>query len=146
MKVEMSRVYPAASQRSPVPTPSGAADFASMLSARTPEMRDASSSTSGGQGPDFTSMTRQELFDWMNDRIRNSDMSLDESSPFLGMTVRISVATGEPVDMTTDTTRFDFTERARQGIEYALAHLDLAAAGRMQDALDRMLRARNGAF
>lgn len=92
--------------------------------------------------PDFTSMTRRELFDWMNGQIRSGDMSLDESGAFLGMTVKVSVATGQPVDMATDTTRIDFIEKARQGIEFLLSRFDYAGAERLQDALDMMLRSR----
>jgi len=69
-------------------------------------------------------MTRKEMFDWMNDQIRSGKMSLDESSPFLGMTMKISVATGQPVDMATDTTRINFVEKARLGIEGARSNND----------------------
>lgn len=48
-------------------------------------------------------MTRQEMTDWMNEQIRTGKMSLDESAPFMGMTMKISVETGQPVDMATDT-------------------------------------------
>src|SRR3546814_17878281 len=44
--------------------------------------------------PDFTSMTRQELFDWMNGKIKRGEMSLDDSSAFLGMTVRYPLGQG----------------------------------------------------
>ena len=87
---------------------------------------------------DFTSMTRQEMFDWMNNQIRSGKMSLDESSPFLGMTMKISVATGQPVDMATDTTRINFVEKARLGIEGALSRNDPDLAKRLQAAIDIM--------
>ena len=87
---------------------------------------------------DFTSMTRQEIFDWMNSQIRNGTMSLDESSSFLGMTIKISVATGQPVDMATDTTRLNFMEKARLGIEGALSRNDPDLAKRLQAAIDIM--------
>jgi hypothetical protein len=90
--------------------------------------------------PDFTSMTRQEMFDWMNGQIRAGKMSLDESSPFLGMTVKISVATGQAVDMATDDTRIDFIERARLGIEAAMSRNDPDSAGRLRAAMEIMRR------
>ena len=63
--------------------------------------------SSGVTTTDFTSMTRQQLFDWMNGQIRSGAMSLDESSSFLGMTVKIDMRTLQPVDMATDTTPVD---------------------------------------
>ncbi|MBT3068316.1 hypothetical protein KKO72_16025 [Rhodoferax sp. U11-2br] len=87
---------------------------------------------------DFTSMTRQDLFDWMNGQIRSGNMSLDESSAFLGMTMKVSVATGQPVDMATDSTRINFMEKARAGIEGALSRNDPDLAKRLQLALANM--------
>jgi len=85
-------------------------------------------------------MTRKEMFDWMNDQIRSGKMSLDESSPFLGMTMKISVATGQPVDMATDTTRINFVEKARLGIEGARSNNDPDLAKRLQAAIEVMHR------
>lgn len=87
---------------------------------------------------DFTNMTRQELFDWMNNQIRNGKMTLDESSPFLGMTMKISVETGRPINMATDPTRINFIERARLGVDGALSRNDQQLANRLQTVLDIM--------
>ena len=89
-----------------------------------------------------TSMTRQELFDWMNGQLRDGEMTFDESSAFLGMTLKISAVTGEQMDLATDTSRIDFTEKARQGIEFYRSHFDDASVDRLQDALDKMLAGR----
>ncbi|GEM_PF-712479 len=105
--------------------------FSSTLAAVTAE-------TSADKQANFTSMTRQDMFDWMNEQIRNGKMSLDESSPFLGMTMKISVATGQTVDMATDMTRIDFIEKARLGIEGALSRNDLDSARKLQVAMDMM--------
>lgn len=117
-------------------------EFEAMLSARTVDTREATDGSAEGEPLDFTSMTRQELFDWMNGELRSGDMSFDESSPFLGMSMKISAATGEPVDMATDTSRIDFTEKARQGIDFYQSHFDDASADALQAALDRMLGSR----
>lgn len=109
------------------------ASFSSALSAANAE------STTTKQA-DFSNMTRKEMFDWMNDQIRSGKMSLDESSPFLGMTMKISVATGQPVDMSTDTTRINFVEKARLGIEGARSNNDPDLAKRLQAAIEVMLR------
>lgn len=89
---------------------------------------------------DFTSMTRQEMFDWMNEQIRSGKMSIDESSAFLGMTLKISAVTGQPVDMATDSTRINFVEKARTGIEGAMSRNEKDTARRLQMALDIMQR------
>jgi hypothetical protein len=114
-------------------------EFEAMLSARTADTREATDDSAEGEALDFTSMTRQDLFDWMNEQLRSGEMSFDESSPFLGMTLKISAATGEPVDMATDISRIDFTEKARQGIDFYQSHFDYASADALQAALDRML-------
>lgn len=86
--------------------------------------------------PDFTCMTRRELFDWMNGQIRSGAMTLDESSPFLGMTVHIAAGSGTAgLD---DTVRVDFTDKARQGIDFLRTRADTSAAERLQRALDLM--------
>ncbi|MBX9455489.1 MAG: hypothetical protein KL863_05480 [Rhizobium sp.] len=94
--------------------------------------------------PDFSAMTRQDLFDWMNGEIRNGSMSLEESSVFLGMTVKISASNGLPVDMATDATRMDFALKAREGIAYCLSHYDPEGAERLQWALETMQQASGG--
>jgi hypothetical protein len=98
------------------------------------------SGSDGVKSVDFTHMTRQELFDWMNSEIRSGKMSFEESSSFLGMTLQVSAETGEPVDMRTDTTVYDFTAIARRGIDGARSRNDEAAAQRLEDALALMWR------
>jgi hypothetical protein len=97
------------------------------------------SSTTGSPSVDFTSMTRQELFDWMNGEIRSGRISLDESTPFLGMTVKLSAATGQSVDMATDTERHNFVDRMQQGIAGAHWRHDSREAERLEGALAWML-------
>lgn len=101
----------------------------------------AANSLSGIAQTDFTSMTRQQLSDWMNGQIRSGAMSLDESTPFLGMTLKIDVQTMQPVDMASDTTLVNFMDKAQQGIAGALSRGDQDGAARLQAALDTMHRA-----
>ena len=135
MKVntESNHLYTTQRSQTSAATSASPASFSSALIAATAE-------TSTLQQADFTSMTRKELFDWMNDQIRGGKMSLDESSPFLGMTMKVSVATGQPVEMATDKTRINFVEKARSGIEGARANNDPELAKRLQAAIDVMLR------
>ena len=74
------------------------------------------------------------------DEIRSGKMSLDESSPFLGMSLKISVATGQPVDLATDTARINFVEKARLGIEGARSNNDPDLAKMLQAAIEVMRR------
>lgn len=115
----------------PSSTPdTGPSSFSSALAAATGQ-------TSSARSADFTSMTRQEMTDWMNEQIRTGKMSLDESAPFMGMTMKISVETGQPVDMATDTTRINFIEKARLGIEGARSLDDQKLAERLQRAISK---------
>jgi len=82
---------------------------------------------------DFSYMTRKELFDWMNNRIRSGDMSLEESSPFLAMTLKVKPS-GEPVDMNTDPTKLDFVDMARRGVDAAESRGEYAIADRWRTA------------
>ncbi len=117
--------------------------FGAILSGKTADTRDEPVDSRAEDGTlDFTSMTRQELFDWMNGQLRDGEMSFDESSAFLGMTLKISAVTGEQADLATDTSRIDFTEKARQGIEFYHSHFDDASVDMLQDALDKMLAGR----
>lgn len=96
--------------------------------------------SSGVIKTDFTGMTRQQLFDWMNDQIRSGAMSLDDSTSFVGMVLKIDAATGQPVDMASDSTLVNFVDRARQGIAGALSRGDQDGAARLQAALAAMQR------
>lgn len=110
------------------------ASFAAILSARTTQVAPADSSTpKDANQVDFTNMTRQETYDWMNSQLRNGNMSFEESKPFLGMTFGAS-------DMKTDTTRINFIDKASQGIEWALSRNDQDMAERLRMAIETMHR------
>ncbi|HZW25005.1 MAG TPA: hypothetical protein VFF26_05950 [Gallionella sp.] len=108
------------------------ASFAAILSARTTQVAPADSSTPKNVNQvDFTNMTRQETYDWMNSQLRNGNMSFEESKPFLGMTFGAS-------DMATDTTRINFIDKASRGIEWALSRNDQDMAARLRMAIETM--------
>ena len=135
MKIKTESNHFDTTQRAQTSTATSAnpVSFSSALAAATAE-------TSTVKQADFTSMTRKEMFDWMNDQIRSGKMSLDESSPFLEMTMKISVSTDQPVDMATDITRINFVEKARLGIEGARSNNDPDLAKILQAAIDIMRR------
>lgn len=64
----------------------------------------------------------------------------------MGMTMKISVETGQPVDMATDTTRIDFIEKTRLGIEGARSLDDQKLAERLQRAMNTMHRSQGRAI
>lgn len=114
----------------------GSSSFAAILSAKTAQSDPVDPVTSqDGRRVDFTGMTRQELFDWMNEQLRTGKMTFEESTPFLAMTVRISESTGQAVDMATDDTRYNFMEKARSGLEGALWRNDKEQAERLERAI-----------
>ena len=135
MKVntELRHDYTTQRQKPSTTANTNSASFSSALTAATAD-------TPTVKQADFTSMTRKDMFDWMNDQIRSGNMSLDEGSPFLGMTMKISVATGHPVDMATDTARISFVEKARLGVEAAQANNDPDLAKRLLAAIETMRR------
>ncbi len=137
MKISTETTHPYTSQRAQTPsaTSAKATSFAARLATATGE-------NSTGKQVDFANMTRQDLFDWMNNQIRSGKMSLDESSPFLGMTMKVAVAAGpQSSEMAADTTRINFIEKARLGIEGALSRNDQDLANRLTMAIDLMRRA-----
>lgn len=81
-------------------------------------------SNPGVETVDFTDMTRQQLFGWMNTQLKNGKMTFDQSTAFLGMTMKVDVATGQPGDMAADNTVCNFLDRAQQGLEGARSRHD----------------------
>jgi hypothetical protein len=95
---------------------------------------------SAGTSPDFTSMTRQQMRDWVNEQIRSGKMTVAESTPFVSMTAKIRVSDGQIVPAIGDNERIDFIQRARVGIEGAISRSDGNLVARLQAALDVMLK------
>ncbi len=134
MKISTNTNHLYASQRTQTSTTTR-----TKMTSSSSELTAATADTFAVKQADFTSMTRQEMFDWMNGEIRSGKMSLDESSPFLGMTIKIPVAAGQqPIDMATDTTRINFIEKARSGIEGALSRNDQDLADRLKMTIELM--------
>lgn len=97
----------------------------------------------GARQVDFTSMTRQEMRDWVNAQIRSGRISLDDSAPFMAMTMKIEVASGREVDAAADATRYDFTQKVRDGIRGALSRNDEATVKRLETAM-QIIRSNQG--
>jgi hypothetical protein len=118
---------------------SGAASFSAALTTATAGMTKAD--TAGIEQTDFTSMTRKELFDWMNSKLKSGEMSFDDSSAFLGMTMKIPVDAGPgtmvPLD---DQERVNFLQMAQDGIAGAMSRNDKVTIKMLQSAIQTMQR------
>ncbi|VVE27489.1 hypothetical protein [Pandoraea anhela] len=142
MKIDSS-IPQALTNRAQTGTGNGRTDigaFRAVLAQKTQPAGDASSTQPATRQIDFHSMTRQQMRDWVNGQIRSAQMSLDDSSPFMAMTMKVPVDGSPEIAAENDPERIDFAERARQGIAGALALHDPENAKRLQHALDIMTR------
>ena len=135
MRIDAGATYPAANQRASAANQNRSTDtsFSAVLAS-------TASSAPITAPADFSSMTRQDLRDWTNGQIRSGQMSLDDSRAFMAMSMKIPVAgglTGE-LPAANDSTRYDFTQKARAGIEGATARNDAATLKMLQSAMSIM--------
>ena len=140
MRIDAGSNYLYTSQRAQTnhSVTTGAASFAATLTAAN---ANTEPSGAGGDIPtDFTQMTRQNMRDWLNAQIRSGKMSFDDSTPFVGMTMKVSVQGFQPVDSATDMTPINFIDKARAGIAGALSRNDREGAKQLQAALASMLK------
>lgn len=89
---------------------------------------------------DFSNMTRHQMRDWVNDKIKSGEMSLDESTPFVGMTLKISTENMQPADPYKEKESINFFENARLGIDGAISRGDRKEAAFLQKAIETMQR------
>ncbi|WP_167142940.1 hypothetical protein [Pseudomonas sp. OTU750018] len=135
MRIDAGATYPAANQRASAANLNRSTDrsFSAVLAS-------TASSAPITAPADFSSMTRQDLRDWTNGKIRSGQMSLDDSRAFMAMSMKIPVAgglTGE-LPAANDSTRYDFTQKGRAGIEGATARNDSATLKMLQSAMSIM--------
>lgn len=91
---------------------------------------------------DFASMTRQEMRDWVNNQLRSGEMSLDDSRPFMAMTMKIRVDSGSGGELSpgSDGNRYDFTRKVREGIHDAKSRNDETSLKMLESALQTIQR------
>lgn len=137
MKIETGNASLYANQPTQAPAPGRAASgaFAAALDSAIGNTADAQ--TEGGK-PDFTSMTHQQMRDWTNEQIRGGKMSLDESGPFMAMSLHIPVVGGAAAGI--DGERVDFTQKLRAGIEGAQSRNDEATRKMLESAMSLLER------
>ncbi len=85
---------------------------------------------------DFSNMSRSDLSEWMNAEIKNGQMSLDASFPFLAMTLKVPVS-GEAMSLD-KTERMNFIEAAREGLAAAHNNSDISTRRMLEQALETM--------
>ncbi|WP_235677229.1 hypothetical protein [Rhodopseudomonas palustris] len=83
-------------------------------------------------------MTRKDLFDWINSKIASGEMSFDESSTFVSMTVSFR-EDGAPTGLD-DKQQVDFMQAVRNGMARAQKTNDPELFDRLQAALRTMER------
>ncbi|AWB07004.1 hypothetical protein A6A40_18115 (plasmid) [Azospirillum humicireducens] len=92
--------------------------------------------------PDFTHMTHKGIFDWMNEKIRSGEMSFDESTTYVSMSVS-NIAGSDRLTLDNER-QVDFLQRTKDGMDWAqkLGNADLykrlsTALKTMQDYQDK---------
>ncbi|NMG37305.1 hypothetical protein GRF61_22865 [Azoarcus sp. TTM-91] len=127
MKVETGNSYSNQAAQAAASGRSADGSFAAALSA---------AQAGGAEKVDFTSMTRQEMRDWLNEQIRSGKMALDGSEAFMAMTMKIPVGgSGVEVPAESDSARYDFMGKLSDGILGARSRGDEAALQRLESAL-----------
>ena len=78
--------------------------------------------------------------DWVNSQIRSGDMSLDDSRPFMAMTMKIPVSGGLGGELPagSDDTPYDFRLKVRDGIQGALSRNDETTLKMLESAMQIM--------
>ncbi|MCH7341997.1 hypothetical protein LZ017_01165 [Pelomonas sp. CA6] len=141
MKIDTGASALYAAQRA---SPSAAAGAARKpASAAADDERNAAGTAAGARSDagaaasvDFSRMTRQDLREWVNAQLSQGKLSLDDSFPFMAMTLKMPVSggTGE-VPAETDGERMDFRQHAQDGLAFARANNDTATMKMLQSAL-----------
>lgn len=120
--------------------PAAARSFASVLETAVKSTVTASQDKAGTTvaPADFTHMTRQGLLDWMNPKIRSGELSLDDTSPLLALTLKMPAVGPSPG---LDNQEFvDFMQTARNGIAWAQQNNEPNTLKLLQSALSLMQR------
>ena len=135
MRIDAGTSYLYARQR-PQATAADRSAATSFSAALTATQADSTKQT------DFTSMTRQEMRDWVNTQIRSGEMSLDDSRPFMAMSMKIPVGGGLGGELAaeSDGTRYDFTQKVRDGIQGALSRNDETTLKMLESAMQIIQR------
>ncbi|ACS84007.1 hypothetical protein [Musicola paradisiaca] len=89
---------------------------------------------------DFSNMTRDELKDWINDKLQSGEMTFDESTTFVSMTVNGLSAAGNGINNNNAEGTFNYRQMIQDGLDNALSHGDQASVASLQSVLSIMQR------
>ncbi len=106
--------------------------------APSPEVSASAPAPARRETVDFTQMTRAELLDWMNGRIRSGELSLDDTSGLLGMTMSMPVGGGAAAPDARQ--KLDFIAMAKDGLAAAEARGDRDGTRSLREAMAVMGR------
>lgn len=89
---------------------------------------------------DFSDMTNKEMRSWVNDQIRNGEISLDDSRGFMAMSMKIPVNPSASYELMAinDSERFNFIQKAREGVQAALSRNDKETLKMLDSAISIM--------
>lgn len=92
---------------------------------------------------DFSRISGNDIRGWVNNQIKSGKMSLDESTPFMAMTMAVPTQ-GNELQSDILNVKTDFVGKALTGIQGALSRNDQKLAQQLQSALDIMRKNQRG--
>jgi len=107
-------------------------------SQRTHTISAAQTKSQNTEQPDFTNMTRQEMRDWINNQLSSGKITVDESSAFVAMTIKVSALDGRVIPAENDFSRQNFIQIAKDGLQSSISRNDEAASKWLVSALSIM--------
>lgn len=92
---------------------------------------------------DFSRISGNDIRDWVNNQIKSGNMSLDDSTPFMAMTMAAPTQ-GNELQSDILNLKTDFVGKTITGIQGALSRNDQKLAQQLQSALDIMRKNQSG--
>lgn len=87
---------------------------------------------------DFTSMTHRELREWLNGEMYSGQMTLEQSTPFMWLSMNKERGSEYLIHNAKDNERVDFIQKAREGLEGAEEQDNAFVVEMFQMAIDIM--------
>ncbi len=103
-------------------------------SGKTTQASQSSQKTSGVSQTDFTNMTNQQMRDWINGQIKSGQMTLDESSSLIGLTMDSPVGSNDLSSGNSDS--INFLQKIQGGLDGAKSRNDAAGQQTLETAMN----------
>lgn len=126
------------STRSPVAQPDVTAQLSTKVAAPA---TDESASSAEENNIDFRNMSRDDLKTWINEELKAGNMTLEESTPFMLMTLNLNAETLEPVG---GAEPVNFMEMANRVAEFHRSIGNNESADGLERALEIMQKNQRG--